>query len=230
MQSNNISSAVTINYLKNLNNYEMFGNIKFNNYYTDYVKSKTTLDTLTGKASFSINSSNGISKINLEVDLLEGRFINKNYEKLNAIVSGKFHKANYFGSIKGNIIGYQLYPYFWENIDLNIDVLDNDSSSFYLTAISNMNDNINLVKSYFETNYNSIADKIVEIPNEEEEDLGGIQVFSVLNILNTKWKKPDFHDFSNQELIFILHHGVVSMIIYSNFYSIIIITADKYLT
>ena len=86
----------------------------------------------------------------------------------------------------------------------------------------NMNDNINLVKSYFETNYNSIADKIVEIPNEEEEDLGGIQVFSVLNILNTKWKKPDFHDFSNQELIFILHHGVVSMIIYSNFYSIII--------
>ena len=86
----------------------------------------------------------------------------------------------------------------------------------------NMNDNINLVKKYFENNYNSIADKFIEIPNEEEEDLGGIQVFSVLNILNIKWKKPSINEFSNQEIIFILHHGVISMIIYSNFYSIIL--------
>ena len=84
-----------------------------------------------------------------------------------------------------------------------------------------MNENINQLKTYFQKNCISITNKLVE-DDDDDEDLGGIQVHSILNILNTKWRKPALNEFSNEELFFIFHQVVISMIIYSKFYSIII--------
>ncbi|HIM53581.1 MAG TPA: hypothetical protein EYI88_03230, partial [Candidatus Marinimicrobia bacterium] len=142
INSNGQSGNLKIHSLSDADNFNISGEVNINDFSNNSTLEKYELDSLSGDLSFNWIKKTDLNNISIEINLNDGLLLENKFTAFRGKISGEIRNGQFVGKSSGVLNGWNYNSYYWESLNFNVDISNEDLKYFELDAISTMGDKI----------------------------------------------------------------------------------------
>ncbi len=142
INSNGQSGNLKIHSLSDADNFNISGKVNINDFSDNSTLEKYELDSLSGYLNFNWIKKTDLNTIYVEINLNDGLLLENKFTAFRGKISGEIRNGQFVGKSSGVLNGWDYNSYYWDSLNFNVDLLNNNLTYFELDAISTMGDKI----------------------------------------------------------------------------------------